>query len=224
MAIKKGDFVKFDFTAKTRDEGIVFDTSIEQVAKDKDIFSKNAKYIPMQVCVGEKQVLPGLDDALVGKDANAKFSVELAPEVAFGKKEASLIVMVPMAKFKENKIQPLPGLQVDFDGRIGVVKSAGGGRVLVDFNHPLSGRFVVYDVELKGAITDKAEQVKCLLMPFSPEVKVEGNKAVVSMALPEQLSKPIAEKIKNITGLDVEFKAPEAKKPVEKLKDDTITK
>ena len=44
--LKKGDFVELDYVGRIKDDKIVFDTTIEQIAKDSDIHSPNFKYKP----------------------------------------------------------------------------------------------------------------------------------------------------------------------------------
>ena len=60
--IKKGDFIELDFTAKLTSNDMVYDTTLEQVAKDNNIYSKDYTYNPLIVTVGEGHLLKGLDE------------------------------------------------------------------------------------------------------------------------------------------------------------------
>ena len=53
-------------------------------------------------------------------------------------------------------------MQLNIDGVVGTVKTVTGGRTLVDFNHPLSGRELVYEVQVKKVVTDTQQKVKHL--------------------------------------------------------------
>ena len=63
-AIKKGDFVEVEYTGKTKTDKIVFDTTDEKTAKKSDIHSERMEYGPVVVCIGENQILGGLDEEL----------------------------------------------------------------------------------------------------------------------------------------------------------------
>lgn len=161
--VKKHDFVEIDYTGRLREDGAVFDTTEEKVAKENDAYDKNADYHPAIVCIGESNVLKELEDQLVGKETGKDYKIDIESGKAFGRKDAKLIQMIPLNKFRHQKIQPVPGLQLNIDGVFGVVKTVSGGRVLVDFNHPLSGKDLVYDVRIRRVVEDNKEKVKALL-------------------------------------------------------------
>jgi len=218
MPIKKKDFVEIEYTGSLKDEKLVFDTTDEKVAKDSNIHSERAAYGPIIICIGEKQVVPGLDDGLEGKEVG-DYKFELKPEQAFGKKNAKFIQLVPTKKFFEQQINPMPGLQVNIDGAIGIVKTVSGGRTLVDFNHPLSGKEVVYDVKVKRIVTDKKEQVASIMSMLgmkTAEISVDasGSKAKIAtkVVLPAPITDELKKKIKELVGVDAEFVKIEEKK------------
>ncbi|MBN2142696.1 peptidylprolyl isomerase, partial [Candidatus Woesearchaeota archaeon] len=160
--IKKGDFIELDYTAKLKETGDVFDTTSEAVAKGVGSYDKKYNYKPVIICVGEHHLIPGLDDALVGKDLG-EHKIEISTEKGFGKKRTDLLKLIPLRLFKKDKVDPFPGLEVNIDGQLGFVKSVSGGRVIVDFNHPLSGKDLVYEVAIKRIVTDPLEQIKAVL-------------------------------------------------------------
>lgn len=216
MQIQKNDFVELNYTGKLKDGDIIFDTTEESVANANQLGSKNAQYSPVIVCVGQKQVVPGLDKFLEGKD-RGKFTVELAPEEAFGKKDVKLISMVATNKFLQQKIRPVPGLQVNIDGIMGIIRSVNGGRTIVDFNHPLSGRRVLYDVTINRVVTDKKEKVEALArLAFGKNVPVAVEKDTAIIEFEQDLPKPVADefekKFKELTGVTVVFEKSADKK------------
>ena len=147
MTIKKRDFVEITYTGKIKDTGEVFDTTDEMVAK-KNGLGESEQYGPVVTCVGEKLVLPGLDQSLEGKNAGDTYSVMVSPDDAFGPKVPQLIQLVPIKKFTQQNIQPYPGLQLNMDGILGTVKTVSGGRTLVDFNHPLAGQALNFTLKV----------------------------------------------------------------------------
>lgn len=222
MPIKKNDFVEIEYTGTLKEEKIVFDTTDAKVAQQQNIQSQSQAYGPVIICVGEGHVVKGLDKFLENKDTG-KFSVELQPDDAFGKKDAKLIAMIPAKKFIEQKIRPIVGLQVNIDGYVGVIRTVTGGRTIVDFNHPLSGKVVVYDVKINRIITDKKEKAQALgklLFGKHAKMTVEGDSAKVEAVqdVPEPLAKELQKKFQDLTGINLSFVKKEPSKEDKKPK------
>ncbi|MEK6905837.1 MAG: peptidylprolyl isomerase [Nanoarchaeota archaeon] len=218
--IKLNDFIEIDYTGKLTD-GTVFDTTNENVAKDRNLHAKNHKYKPAVICVGERQIIPGLDVQLVEKELGKEYTTTLPPEKAFGKRDIKQIKIVPMDVFRQHSVQPRPGLQVDVDGELGIVTRVSGGRVMVNFNHPLAGKEVVYTYKALRKVTDQKEKVSAFLSALlrlpaeAMKIEVKDNAATVTIPgeLPTQISTILAQKLISLTGLkDILFKKEEAKK------------
>ncbi len=187
MKIAKGDFVELDFTGKL-DDGRVFDTTETAVAKEQDIQQEVA---PIITCVGERFVVEGLDNALEGKSIES-FTVDIPPEQGFGKKDPKLLRLIPLKLFKKENIQPIPGLEVMIDNQRGIIRTVSGGRIIVDFNNPLSSETLHYTVTIKRKVEDKKEQAEAFLkmfhLPFESLNIKENSLEISSKAqLPPQL-------------------------------------
>ncbi len=206
--VQEHDFIELDYTGKLID-GTVFDTTLEKVAKDNKMETQGIKYGPAVICVGERQLLPGLDAQLKGKEVGKLYSLTLAPQDAFGKRDIKKMRIIPMGTFREHKMEPHPGLQIDVDGQMGIVTQVSGGRVIVNFNHPLAGREIVYEIEIHRKITDKKEQIKSYLnlslkVPeeqISAEVEEEKAKVVLPISLPPPFLEAIGKKLSELTQL-----------------------
>ena len=98
----------------------------------------------------------------------------------------------------------MPGLQVNIDGIFGIIKTVSGGRTLVDFNHPLSGKELSYDVKIIKMINDDNEKIRAYLkLAFGIkdcEVKIEeGNaKVMVKTKLDQKIKEEINKKITDL--------------------------
>tara|TARA_Y100000310_G_scaffold316956_1_gene369285 strand:+ start:5383 stop:6057 length:675 start_codon:yes stop_codon:yes gene_type:complete len=211
--IKKHDFIELDYTGKLAD-GTIFDTTKEAIAHDANIPHNHGNLKAVIVCLGESQLLPGLDAFLEGKEIGQDLKVTLQPEQAFGKRDVKKVKIVPISTFKEHKVQPQPGLEIDVDGERGIVRSVSGGRVIVNFNHPLAGKEVTYEVVVNKKIDDKKEQIKYYLhtvlrMPLDKlKVEITEGKAKVElpMVLPEQFTGALSDKLKEVIKLkEIEF-------------------
>lgn len=169
--LKENDFIEIDYVARIKDDGI-FDLTIEDIAKKNNIYNKDYKYKPVIICLGKGDILKGLDKKLIGKDIG-KHKVELTPDEGFGKKDGKLIKLVPTKDFTKQNIRPMPGMQLNLDGFIGRIISVTGGRTLVDFNNPLAGKNLEYEVDIKKRITNKKEQLQGFLDILFKDYKVE---------------------------------------------------
>ncbi len=182
--LKKGDFTEIDYTGRLTGNNAVFDTTAEEIAKREGIANPRMVYEPIVICIGEGHLLRGLDAHLEGKETGKEYTIILPSEQAFGKKSAKLVQLIPITKFKSQGITPQQGLAVNVDGKYGEIRRATGGRVLVDFNHPLAGKDVTYMVTIRRKVDDPAEQVKAVLAiklnMHDIDVDVAGGKAMVS--------------------------------------------
>lgn len=222
--IKIKDFVEIEYTGKLKEENIIFDTTDEAVAKEHNL-SGSASYGPVIISIGEQQILKGLDKNLEGKEIGKEYDVDIKPEDAFGNKNAKLIQLIPTNKFKQQKIQPMPGMQMNIDGMLGTVKTVSGGRTLVDFNHPLAGKELLYKIKINRKITDDKEKLSGYLklsIGKDFDAKIDNNNAKINLKkeipreVQEMLSKKITELIPNIK--KVEFTTGENSKDIPKNK------
>ncbi len=201
MAIKKGDFVELDYIGKIKETGDVFDVTTADIAKQHKIYNPKAHYHSQIICVGEKQVVSGLDAALVNKEEKKTFTVELAPEAAFGKKDPKLMQLVPLQTFHKQQINPFPGLQLNLNGMLGTVRSVSGGRVVVDFNHPLAGRTVVYEVTMQRLVTTDAEKLQGIIHTlFQRDIacSVKEGKAHIDLPLQKEMQQHVVDHIQRL--------------------------
>jgi len=194
--IKKNDFIEIEYTGRVQGTNKVFDTTNEKVAKENNIHNPNIKYKPIVICVGQNQIIPGLDKKLIGKDFK-KYTLTLPPEEAFGKKNPKLLQLVSASSFKKQNITPYPGLQVNIDGTMGTIRTITPGRIIIDFNHPLAGRTLTYKLKINKQIKGTKEKLDSLLQFFSKDFKTEikEGKAKIKAKIPKQVHEELKKKI-----------------------------
>ncbi|MBE8538753.1 FKBP-type peptidyl-prolyl cis-trans isomerase [Geoglobus acetivorans] len=178
--IKKGDFVRVSYTAKLED-GTVIDSTDESVAKEHGVYEEGARYGSIVVVVGEGHVLRGLDEDLEGKEAGYKGSVEVPPEKAFGEYNPDNKEVISITKFKE---RPVPGQRVQVGEKVGTVEKVIGRRAIVDFNHPLAGKKIIFEYEIEEIIEKPEEKIKYLFLIYTGrelEPKIEDGKVIVEV-------------------------------------------
>lgn len=198
--VKNHDFVEIEYTGRVKEDNSVFDTTEEKVAKENGIVGKHADYSPVVICVGENNILKAIEEQMIGKEAGKDYKFEIGHENAYGRKDAKLIQLIPANKFRQQKIQPVPGLQLNIDGVFGIVKTVSGGRCLVDFNHPLAGKDLVYDVKINRIVDDEKEKLNSLIkMHFRiKDAEIEVKEGAASVKLKHNVPKEGQEELKKI--------------------------
>ena len=181
MPIDDKDFVKLNYTGKVKETGDVFDTTYEDVAEEADIKNENKDYHPMILAVGSTQLLSKLHDEIKKMDVGEKQTVEIPCEEAFGKRDPSLIQLIPMKEFKKQNIKPFVGMPLSLDGQHGIVRTVDGGRVRVDFNHELAGKDIIYEIEIVDTIDDNVEKIKGLIEVYygNPNIDLEKTEILI---------------------------------------------
>lgn len=135
---KDGDRVKVHYTGRL-DDGTVFDSSM---ITD-----------PLEFTVGEREVVEGFEEAVVGMSPGESRTVGIPPEKAYGHHRDDLIVMVGREKFPAD-IEPVVGKQVELrrreDGETFpvTVTDVSESTVTLDANHYLAGKELTFDIRL----------------------------------------------------------------------------
>ena len=192
MTFDKGSLILLDYTARIKDNGEIFETTIEEDAKKSNLYDPTRKYEPRLISVGEGWVLKGLDEALTSTDVGQKLSIEISPDKGFGERETNKVRMIPQRKLGEKANEIKVGDVVELDDRTGIVRYIGSGRVQIDYNHRLASRVLVYDVNVVKKIESNEDKIKYLLkrrLPLDDEkAKIEHNDDTVVIELSEDIS------------------------------------
>lgn len=136
--INTGSQVVFHFSIKLSDGSVADSTKVS---------GKPAKLV-----MGDGSLTPGFEACLLGLEAGQEASFTLPPEQAFGVPNPDNIYYVERDKFGAD-VTPEEGAIIAFtqpDGSElpGVIRSVAGQSVTVDFNHPLAGQTLTFDVEI----------------------------------------------------------------------------
>lgn len=106
-----------------------------------------------EIKLGRGDVIPGLEEGIIGMRVGEKRKIEIKPEKAYGYRQADLIAEVPTANLPPLDHVPQKGdiLQLNtqtgkkvFARLVDIRKES----VIVDMNHPLAGHTLMYDVVL----------------------------------------------------------------------------
>ena len=107
---------------------------------------------PLRFVMGDGTLIEGLELVLYGLKAGDQQCLSIEPRDAFGFPEEENIHTMPRSEFPA-EMQLEPGLIVGFttpsgEEVPGAIQEIKGDEVVVDFNHPLSGHEVIFDVEI----------------------------------------------------------------------------
>ncbi|MEM2341059.1 MAG: FKBP-type peptidyl-prolyl cis-trans isomerase [Candidatus Bathyarchaeia archaeon] len=191
MTLEKGDFVLIDYVARVAETGEVFDTTIEETARKEGIYQEGGIYEPKLVVIGEGWVLKALEEAILGLEVGKMATIEIPPEKGFGNRDPEKVKMYPLRKFTAQGVTPRVGMRIEVNGKVATVRAIGAGRVQLDFNPPLAGKTLIYEVILRKKIETIEEKIEALIhrrIPqidikrFSFEIEAEG----VTINIPEE--------------------------------------
>ena len=174
MALQKGDFILINYTAKVKETNEVFDTTNEETAKKEKLQKEGEIYEPKLIVIGEGWVLKPLDESLTTMEESKPSTVEIAPEKAFGARDPEKVKQVHLKKLAEKGINPTLGARIEFGGKNATIRSMGAGRALLDFNPPLAGKTLIYEVALNKKLESNEEKITALIhrrIPIIEEAK-----------------------------------------------------
>lgn len=214
--MKDGDFIEIEFVGKVRESGEIFDLTDEKLAKEKGIFNPKTKYGPITIILGAGHILKGLEKEIEKLKVGDKKKIELEPKDAFGVRSPNLLKVFPLNQFKKQGMLPVPGQFITLQNNVkGRVLSVSGGRVRVDFNNPLAGKSLEYDIKVNKLVTDKKEQIQAVFRFYTAldteKIEIEKEKAKIAppatKTIPAEVKKLIADGIiKYIKGIkEVEY-------------------
>lgn len=187
----EGDVIAFDYDLFVEGHEGLYDTTMKSSAEKAGLLDPNAFYAPMHYMIGTGRLIAGLEEALKSLPLGTESTVELPPEKAYGARDAKLIETLPMQEFRKNKVEPEVGLQINYKNRRGTVTYVGGGRIRVDFNHPLAGKKLTYKVTLRNVFKTPEERVRAVIQmdfPTSLTWDVGVDKAgVATLSVPDPI-------------------------------------
>ncbi|HKI97396.1 MAG TPA: peptidylprolyl isomerase [bacterium] len=135
QAVKQGDQVEIEYVGKLED-GTVFDST-----DGRGTFEFEA---------GSNRIIPGMSDAVMGMEVGQEKTVEIPPDQAYGPRNEELVIRIPRERIPQ-------------DAKVGDALSDGqqGGQVwyvaevtpeegVLDGNHPLAGKTLIFEVRLIG--------------------------------------------------------------------------
>ena len=134
--IKNGDSVSVNYTGRLED-GTIFDTSIQEGRE------------PLTATLGQGQLIPGFENGLMGMAIGEKRTIEIEPQDAYGEVNPQMVSEVALNQVPEGVKE---GDMLQGQNQYGpvqvVVKEVKESTVVLDMNHPLAGKKLIFDLEV----------------------------------------------------------------------------
>ena len=140
MLVENNKVVKVHYHGYFPDTREVFDSSLERE--------------PLTFLVGHGQMIPGFEAEILGAELSEKRTFTLEPERAYGHRDETRIMEMPLGDFPEDievgmKFQAeVQGMPMPFEITAINPDSGESGTVTCDFNHPMAGKALTFEVEV----------------------------------------------------------------------------
>jgi len=117
--VKTGDNISIDYTGSLED-GKVFDTSLEEVSKENQLFDPQREYVPLQFTVGKMEVIKGMDEGVMGMKVGESKTLTILPKNAYGMINPGLIQVYPIIQVISTMFPRIIEVPIDqFEGTFG---------------------------------------------------------------------------------------------------------
>ena len=143
-----------------KDSVVRFHYTVSEVGQESLESSRDRE--PLAILFGHGNIIPGLEAAMLDREAGDSFGVDVAATDAYGEKREGLGQRVPKKHFGAQKLEP--GMQVvlqtNFGPRAVTIQKVGMSVVDVDLNHPMAGKDLHFDVEIVEVREASAEELE----------------------------------------------------------------
>ncbi|MFB6470341.1 MAG: peptidylprolyl isomerase [Vulcanisaeta sp. AZ3] len=173
MTLQKGDFVLLEYTVVDKDDNRIVETTIEDKAREAGVYKPDEVYEPRLIILGETRLFEPLEQALFNADVNQEITVEVPPEKAFGQRDPSKVKVISIREFYRYGKLPRVGDIVEINNQQARVVSITGGRVTLDFNHPLAGKTLVVSAKVVKKLETLEDKVKYIVKQYIPRIELD---------------------------------------------------
>ncbi len=187
--VESGSLIYLDYVAKSKEDGKIFDLTLEEVAKEEGLYKEDGYYAPQLVVVGWNWLLEAIEEELVGMKIGESKTIEVPPDKGAGQRDPAKVKQIAKAKLARQRVSGQVGEEIKFGEERGVITHVFGRTVRVDFNPPLAGKTLVFDVTVREIITDLEEKIFAVVKRRIPilsreEVGISTKSKIITIELP----------------------------------------
>ncbi len=173
MVFKDGDMILVDYSLFIKETEELVETTSENVAKLYKKYREGEVYEPEVVIIGEGRFVEGFEEALKNAEVGREYEVEIPPEKAYGTRDPKKVKVYSRRLFQRSNVPVEVGKEVTINDSVGRIISVQGGRVIVDFNHPLAGKTLKVKFKVLKVIEDIVEKIKYLVKRRLKRLKLD---------------------------------------------------
>ncbi len=143
--IENGDTISVNYVGKL-ENGTIFDTSLKEVAIETGKYDQMRNYEPLTFTVGAGQMIKGFDEGVVGMKVGEEKTLTIPPEEAYGEYRQEFVREIPVDAVN---FTPEVGMRLATDnGLTGSITKVNENSFVVDFNHELAGKTLIFSVKV----------------------------------------------------------------------------
>jgi len=157
---EEGDVFRIAYTARVGESSRVIDTTDADIASEAAIEDVEATG-PTPVVLGEGHLFEPVEEAITENTVGDSIRVTVEPEDAFGAGDPTDYTNVDIDSIPEDLREP--GAQFTHNGRTGFIESLTEDSAKINFNHPLAGLAIEYELTVQERIEDPLERVQAVL-------------------------------------------------------------
>ena len=138
--------------------------TLEYTLKDDDqnILDSSEQMGPLDYVHGYRQLIPGLEKALAGREVGESFSLTVPPQQGYGEIDPRAVFEASRSQFPP-EAQLEVGMEFETSGHHVVITEIDGDIIRLDANHPLAGKNLHFDIKITGvrdATPEELEEVQ----------------------------------------------------------------
>lgn len=165
-----GDIVRVTYTAHIPDTGRVIDTTDTEVADEADIAGIEADG-PIAVVLGEGHLFEPVEEAIKEGGIGDSRRVTVEADDGFGEVDPTDHTHIDIDRIPDDQRER--GARLTYNGRTGFVESLDEEGATINFNHPLAGMAIEYDLTVQERIEEPLERVRAVLQLYDLADEVE---------------------------------------------------
>jgi FKBP-type peptidyl-prolyl cis-trans isomerase 2 len=118
--------------------------------KSGEVFDSSEGRDPLSFTIGTNKIIPGFENAIIGKNVGDKVTIEIEPKDAYGEYREDLLVKVPNTQLP-GPVEVGQSLQAQGEDGVPVnvmVREVHEDHAVIDGNHPFAGKELIFDIEV----------------------------------------------------------------------------
>lgn len=127
-----------------------------------EVLDRSKKDAPLAYLHGSGAIVPGLEKALEGRKPGDRFKISIPPEEAYGLRHEQGLQEVPLSEFEPGvtlEVGQQFVVQMSDSERIATVAEIREKHAVLDFNHPLAGQTLHFEIEVADVRDASAEEI-----------------------------------------------------------------